>query len=50
MDKVKQWFAANVDRKQMTTLIVTTAAIGGIVYAARKAGFNTVATVAKGGR
>lgn len=49
MEKMKQWFNNNVDRKQMTTLIVTTAAIGGAVYLARKGGFGTVATVVKGG-
>lgn len=49
MEKVKTWFNQNVDKKQMVTLIVTTAAIGGAVYAARKAGLGTVATVVKGG-
>lgn len=49
MDKVKAWFTANVDKKQMTTLIVTTVAIGGGVYALRKAGLGKVATVVKGG-
>ncbi|WP_342632497.1 hypothetical protein [Marinobacter alkaliphilus] len=49
MDNVKRWFNQNVDKKQMTTLIVTSAAIGLAVYGARKAGFGTVATVVKGG-
>ena len=49
MDSVKQWFRDNVDTKQMTTLIVTTAVIGGAAYAMRKAGYGKVATVVKGG-
>lgn len=49
MDKIKNWFNQNVDKKQMVTLIVTTAAIGSAVYVARKSGFGTVATIAKGG-
>lgn len=49
MEKITQWFNNNVDRKQMTTLIVTTAAIGGAVYVARRAGYGGVASVVKGG-
>ncbi|WP_199453507.1 hypothetical protein [Marinobacter sp. bablab_jr008] len=49
MEKIKTWFNQNVDKKQMTTLIVTGIVVGGTVYAARKAGFGTVATVVKGG-
>lgn len=50
MDRMKNWFNNNVDRKQLTTILVSSAAIGLAVYGARKAGFNTVATIAKGGK
>lgn len=49
MDKIRTWFDQNVDKKQMTTLVVTSVVIGGIVYGARKAGFSSVASIAKGG-
>lgn len=50
MNKVKQWFNDNVDRKQMTTLLVTTAVIGGAAYGLKKAGYGKVATVVTGGK
>jgi len=49
MDRLKAWFNQNVDKKQMTTLIVTTAAIGVGVYGLNKAGFGKAAKVVKGG-
>lgn len=49
MNKVKQWWDQNVDKKQLTTIIVASAAIGSIAYAARKTGFGKVANVVKGG-
>lgn len=49
MDNVKQWFRDNVDTKQMTTLIVTSAVLGGAVYVLRQTGYGKVATVVKGG-
>lgn len=49
MESIKQWFNQNVDKKQMTTLIVTGVVIGGAVYGLRSAGFGKVATVVKGG-
>ena len=50
MNSVKQWFDENVDKKQLTTIVMASVAIGGSVYLARKAGLNTVATIAKGGK
>lgn len=49
MESIKQWFNQNVDKKQMTTLIVTGVVIGSAVYGLRSAGFGKVATVVKGG-
>jgi len=49
MEKAKQWFRNNVDQKQMVTLLVTTAVIGGAAYGLKKAGYGKVATVVKGG-
>jgi hypothetical protein len=49
MNSVKAWFDRNVDKKQMVTIIVSSAAIGTAVYAARKTGFGKVANVVKGG-
>jgi rhodanese-related sulfurtransferase len=49
MEKIKSWFNQNVDKKQMTTLIVTGVVVGAGVYGLRKAGFGKVATVVKGG-
>jgi hypothetical protein len=49
MDGIKNWFAVNVDKKQMTTLIVTSVVLGGAVYGLRKTGFGQVASVVRGG-
>jgi len=49
MGKIKAWIDNNIDRKQMYTIIAATAAVGGAVYVARKAGMRDVATVVKGG-
>lgn len=49
MNGLKTWFDNNVDRKQMTTILVSSAAIGLAVYGLRKGGFSTVASVVKGG-
>lgn len=49
MESIKQWFNQNVDKKQMTTLIVTGVVVGVGVYGLRSAGFGKVATVVKGG-
>lgn len=49
MDKIRAWFDDNVDRKQMTTLIVTSVVIGGAVYGLKKTGYGKVANVVKGG-
>jgi len=49
MESIKAWFNQNVDKKQMTTLIVTGVVIGGAVYGLRSAGLGKVATVVKGG-
>lgn len=49
MQSIKDWFAANVDKKQMTTLIVTSVVIGAAAYGIRKAGYGKVASVVKGG-
>ncbi len=49
MDKLKAWWNTNVDKKQLTTIVVATAVIGTAAYAARQAGFGKVATAVKGG-
>ena len=49
MNSVKDWISQNVDKKQLTTIVAASIVIGGAVYAARKAGLGTVATVVKGG-
>lgn len=49
MDSLKNWFNNNVDRKQMTTLLVTGVVLGATVYGLRSAGLGKVATVVKGG-
>ena len=45
VEKVKQ----NIDWKIVTSTVVATLIVGGMVFAARKAGLGTVATVVKGG-
>jgi hypothetical protein len=49
MEKFKSWWNANVDKKQLTTIMVASAAIGVVAYGANKAGFGKVAKVVKGG-
>ena len=49
MQGIKNWINQNVDKKQMTTLIVTGAVVGVAAYGLRSAGFGKVATVVKGG-
>lgn len=49
MDRFKSWWNTNVDKKQLTTIVVASAFIGGAAYAANKAGFGKVAKVVKGG-
>jgi hypothetical protein len=49
MGGIKQWFADNVDQKQMVTLLVTSIVLGGAVYGLKSTGFGKVATVVKGG-
>lgn len=49
LQNVKGWIDRNVDKKQMTTLIVTGAVVGVAAYGLRQAGFGKVATVVKGG-
>lgn len=49
MNKINDWFRENVDRKQLTTILVATAVTGAMVYGARQAGLGKVATVVKGG-
>ena len=49
MDKLKTWWNTNVDKKQLTTIVVASAVIGVAAYGANKAGFGKVAKVVKGG-
>mgnify|MGYP003133855109 CR=1 len=49
MDRIRSWWNTNVDKKQFTTILVATAAIGVVAYGANKAGFGQVAKIAKGG-
>lgn len=49
MDKLKTWWSTNVDKKQLTTIVVASAVVGGIAFAANKAGLGKVANVVKGG-
>lgn len=49
MNSVKAWFDQNVDKKQLTTIIVAGVMVGGAVYGLRSAGFGKVASVVKGG-
>lgn len=49
MDKLKSWWMTNVDKKQLTTIVVASAVIGGAAFAAQKAGFGKVSKVVKGG-
>ncbi|MDX1800404.1 MAG: hypothetical protein R3303_05690 [Marinobacter sp.] len=49
MDSIKNWWNQNVDKKQLTTIVVASAVVGGLAYAARSTGFAKIGTVVKGG-
>lgn len=49
IDKVKNWWNQNVDKKQLTTIVVAGVVVGGMAYGLKQAGFGKVATVVKGG-
>ncbi|MFL1484902.1 hypothetical protein [Marinobacter sp. LN3S78] len=49
MDRIKSWWNTNVDKKQLTTIVVASAVIGGAAFAAQRAGFGKAAKIVKGG-
>ena len=49
MNSIKAWFNQNVDKRQLTTIIVAGALVGTAAYGLRSAGFGKVANVVKGG-
>lgn len=49
MSGLSRWFSRSVDKKQLTTIVLASVVLGGAVFVVKKAGFNQVATVVKGG-
>lgn len=49
MNQTVQNIKQNIDWTTVTSMVVASVIIGGLVYASRKAGLGQVATVVKGG-
>lgn len=49
MNATVQSIKSNIDWTQVTSFVVASIIVGGLVLGARKAGLGTVATVVKGG-
>lgn len=49
MNKFKQWIDANIDKKQLMTILAAGVVVGTAAYGLKQAGFSKAATVVKGG-